>query len=221
MSFDDVVDEPSRSRCRSPSLSPRRRFYGDDDGEVPVLLWAPSPYTNSPLYQGFGFGDLAVDPDELRSPHGLLELAAAGAAREQWFSGGSAHSSDWSESNGTPASQGGEGAWGEDVELRGNSKTRASQACVRKSGVHSSGPAPAHEQFQEFNCKVTVDDFEILHMIGEGGFGKVYQVRQRSRSRQDPSSGTGRILAMKCMRKEAVLQDNLKGTKNERSILSR
>jgi len=42
----------------------------------------------------------------------------------------------------------------------------------------------------------------------------------RQRNRQDPSSGTGRILAMKCMRKEAVLQDNLKGTKNERSILS-
>jgi p70 ribosomal S6 kinase len=47
----------------------------------------------------------------------------------------------------------------------------------------------------------------------------VYQVRQRNRN--DPSSKTGRIFAMKCMRKESVLQDNLKGTKNERSVLSK
>jgi len=183
MSFDDVIDEPSssRSRCRSPSLSPRERFYGDNDGEVPVLLWAPSPYTNSPLYQGFGFGDLTIDPDELRSPHGLRELAAAGAAREQWFSGGSGRSDDWSDSHGTPASQGGEGAWGEEVDLRAHGKSRVSQASARKSaGVTAgAGGAAANEQFKEFNCKVTVDDFEILHMIGEGGFGKVYQVQQR------------------------------------------
>ncbi|EKX44014.1 hypothetical protein GUITHDRAFT_51031, partial [Guillardia theta CCMP2712] len=60
--------------------------------------------------------------------------------------------------------------------------------------------------------KVTVDDFEILHMIGEGGFGKVYQVRKHD---------SGKIYAMKCMRKEVVLKDNLRGTKAERSVMSR
>ena len=54
MDFDDVVEnagmERGTDRQREESLSPRERFYGIDN-EVPVLLWAPSPYTNSPLYQ--------------------------------------------------------------------------------------------------------------------------------------------------------------------------
>jgi hypothetical protein len=157
---------------------------------------------------------------------------------DEWFSGCSSHS----ETNGapsteaspaaTPLSVAGEGAWGEDVELRfaalsrsgagggvGGTSTRASPVSVRRSvgaaesvGVAGGGDRNSKEcVFKEFNCKVTVDDFEILHMIGEGGFGKVYQVRQRNRANSTENKNSGRILAMKCMRKESVLQDNLKG----------
>ena len=119
MDFDDAIENgalQTRAYDREESLSPRARFYegtqltcfpsanlqiltpeahvsAKDDGEVPVLLWAPSPCVNNPLYQGFGFAEnnIANELDDelvLRSPHGLRELAAAGAAaRDQWFSG--------------------------------------------------------------------------------------------------------------------------------------
>jgi hypothetical protein len=180
MEFDDAIERAGMQedkRYRDRSLSPRERFYGEDDGEVPVLLWAPSPYTDSPLYQGFGFSHEELD--DLRSPNLLRELAATNAARESWFSGCSAHSDDWTDStSGTPASQGGQGAaWGEE-EPRAHSRSRLSQASVRVSAAkRASGDAisaaAANECFREFNCKVTVEDFDILHMIGEGGFGKV------------------------------------------------
>ena len=92
MEFDDAIERAGMQedkRYRDRSLSPRERFYGEDDGEVPVLLWAPSPYTDSPLYQGFGFSHEELD--DLRSPNLLRELAATNAARESWFSGCSAH----------------------------------------------------------------------------------------------------------------------------------
>ena len=158
-----------------------------------------------------------IEAAELRSPLGAQDTC--GAVQDSWFSGASA-SSD-TDAGCTPASLAGDGMWAEEA----TGKHRVSQPSVTKpmagvgsgdGGVVEGGGA---EQFREFNCKVTVDDFEILHMIGEGGFGKVYQVRQRNRL--DPACKTGRVLAMKCMRKDAVLADNLKGTKNERSILSR
>ena len=192
MDFDDAIDGAGLEECaqrvrreRERSLSPRARFYGEDDGEVPVLLWAPSPYhtpyTNSPLYQGFEFTDEG-DGGDLCSPHGRQ----AGGARESCFSGGSNYSNDdWSgESNSaTPASLGGEGAWAEEDPAgrrpEALSTARPQKLSVCRSGVRSGDGGELQEQFKEFNCKVTVDDFEILHMIGEGGFGKVYQVSRR------------------------------------------
>ena len=158
-----------------------------------------------------------IEAAELRSPLGAQDTC--GAVQDSWFSGASA-SSD-TDAGCTPASLAGDSMWAEEA----TGKHRVSQPSVTKpmAGVGSGDggfvEGGGAEQFREFNCKVTVDDFEILHMIGEGGFGKVYQVRQRNRL--DPACKTGRVLAMKCMRKDAVLADNLKGTKNERSILSR
>ena len=149
MDFDDAIEhaglhEDRSDRDRERSLSPRERFYGEDDGEVPVLLWAPSPYNDSPLYQGFGFS--REELDDLRSPNTLRELAATNVARESWFSGCSAHSDDWSESaSGTPASQGGQGAWADD-EPRAHSRSRVSQVrCVAcdEGGTCCEGARPA------------------------------------------------------------------------------
>mmetsp|Transcript_77826 Transcript_77826/g.209740 ORF Transcript_77826/g.209740 Transcript_77826/m.209740 type:complete len:235 (-) Transcript_77826:507-1211(-) len=51
-------------------------------------------------------------------------------------------------------------------------------------------------------------DFEILRLVGQGGFGKVYQVRK---------AATGRLMALKAMRKDVVIQElNVEGTRNEK-----
>jgi ribosomal protein S6 kinase beta len=44
-----------------------------------------------------------------------------------------------------------------------------------------------------------LDDFEVLKLVGQGAFGKVYQVRQK---------GTSEIYAMKVMRKDKILEKN-------------
>ena len=60
---------------------------------------------------------------------------------------------------------------------------------------------------------IKIAHFEVntKRILGEGGFGKVYQVRKKS---------SGRIMALKAMRKHLVIQElNVEGTRNERSVL--
>lgn len=55
-------------------------------------------------------------------------------------------------------------------------------------------------------------DFELLRVVGQGAFGKVFQVKQRA---------TGRIFAMKVMRKDKVLAKNhSEYMRQERDILT-
>lgn len=57
------------------------------------------------------------------------------------------------------------------------------------------------------------EDFELLAVIGRGSFGKVMQVRKKD---------TGKIYAMKVMRKDAIIQKNqVTHTKDEKSILQK
>lgn len=61
------------------------------------------------------------------------------------------------------------------------------------------------------NKKVTVDDFELLKVIGKGNFAKVMQVRKKD---------TGKVMAMKILNKEALKQrDQIEHTKTERRVL--
>eukprot|EP01101_Sappina_pedata_P002566 TRINITY_DN12798_c0_g1_i1.p1 TRINITY_DN12798_c0_g1~~TRINITY_DN12798_c0_g1_i1.p1 ORF type:complete len:395 (+),score=170.66 TRINITY_DN12798_c0_g1_i1:124-1308(+) len=61
--------------------------------------------------------------------------------------------------------------------------------------------------------KVTKDDFELLHVIGKGSFGKVMQVRKKD---------TQKIYAMKVLRKEAIIaRKQVIHTKAEKSILQK
>ena len=62
-----------------------------------------------------------------------------------------------------------------------------------------------------FGEKVTIDDFELLKVLGKGSFGKVMQVKKKD---------TGDIFAMKILQKDKVLEKHqLEHTKAERHIL--
>ncbi|KAL4095603.1 hypothetical protein PRIC1_008977 [Phytophthora ramorum] len=63
------------------------------------------------------------------------------------------------------------------------------------------------------NHSVTMQDFEILKMLGKGSFGKVYMARERG--------GDGKIYAMKVLRKSELVKRNQVGhTMMERRIMS-
>ncbi|KAL5991345.1 hypothetical protein ACLOJK_012252 [Asimina triloba] len=60
---------------------------------------------------------------------------------------------------------------------------------------------------------VGLDDFEVMKIIGQGAFGKVFQVRKK---------GTSDIYAMKVMRKDKIMEKNhAEYMKTERDILTK
>ena len=65
------------------------------------------------------------------------------------------------------------------------------------------------------NKKISLNDFELIKVIGRGSFGKVYLVRR---------NGTDDYYAMKKLRKEVVAKRNLfiktQGTSHSRLINS-
>jgi serine/threonine protein kinase len=59
--------------------------------------------------------------------------------------------------------------------------------------------------------RVTLEDFEILCVLGRGSYGKVFQVKKKA---------TGRIYAMKVLLKEEVIEkDTIESTNSERMLL--
>eukprot|EP01114_Cavostelium_apophysatum_P015811 TRINITY_DN438_c0_g1_i5.p1 TRINITY_DN438_c0_g1~~TRINITY_DN438_c0_g1_i5.p1 ORF type:complete len:382 (+),score=103.60 TRINITY_DN438_c0_g1_i5:237-1382(+) len=61
--------------------------------------------------------------------------------------------------------------------------------------------------------KIGVSDFDLLHVIGKGSFGKVLQVRKKD---------TGKIYAMKVLNKKNILENNeLEHTRAEKEILQK
>ncbi|CAN1277252.1 Serine/threonine-protein kinase AtPK2/AtPK19 [Linum perenne] len=60
---------------------------------------------------------------------------------------------------------------------------------------------------------VGIEDFEVLKVVGQGAFGKVFQVRK---------NGTSEIYAMKVMRKDKIVEKNhVEYMKAERDILTK
>ncbi|ELP92715.1 hypothetical protein EIN_371170 [Entamoeba invadens IP1] len=61
--------------------------------------------------------------------------------------------------------------------------------------------------------KKTVDDFEMLSLIGKGSFGKVMQVKEKE---------TGKVYAMKILNKSHIIDNNeVEHTMAEKSVLSK
>lgn len=48
--------------------------------------------------------------------------------------------------------------------------------------------------------KVTINDFDLVRLVGKGAFGKVWQVRRK---------GTGEIYALKVLNKKTIVEQNL------------
>ncbi|XP_038687797.1 serine/threonine-protein kinase AtPK2/AtPK19-like [Tripterygium wilfordii] len=72
------------------------------------------------------------------------------------------------------------------------------------------------ESESEIESKIGVGDFEILRVVGQGAFGKVFQVRKKG-DRDDDG-----IYAMKVMRKDTIIKKNqVDYMKAERDILTK
>lgn len=80
-------------------------------------------------------------------------------------------------------------------------------------GGSGNSPAPTDADYAEYCNKLTVDDFDLLKVLGRGSFGKVMLVKKKD----DPS---GTLYAMKTLRKSALVKRNqLAHTTTERIIL--
>lgn len=63
--------------------------------------------------------------------------------------------------------------------------------------------------------RMSPKDFDLLKVLGKGGYGKVFQCRKRS------GADAGKIFAMKVLRKASIVrnQKDVSHTKAERNIL--
>ncbi|KAK9119555.1 hypothetical protein Scep_017648 [Stephania cephalantha] len=86
----------------------------------------------------------------------------------------------------------------------------------------AAAPAKAAERNEEVKAQIGPGDFEILRVVGQGAFGKVFQVRKKgSGDLIEGSSGDG-IFAMKVMRKDTIIKKNhVDYMKAERDILTK
>ncbi|GBG84986.1 hypothetical protein CBR_g39450 [Chara braunii] len=121
--------------------------------------------------------------------------------------------------NGVEATVGGDES---EEEVRGDhSRERLVPAAeAGENGLHTSDEAirPAANGVRNGEVqngeskKIGPQDFEILRVVGQGSFGKVFQVQRKA---------TGEIMAMKVMRKEKIVEKNHEEyMKAERDILT-
>lgn len=87
---------------------------------------------------------------------------------------------------------------------------------LNKSSTYENVVGKAIENVNEVSLEVRsigIEDFEVLKVVGQGAFGKVYQVRKK---------GTSEIYAMKVMRKDRIVEKNhVEYMKAERDILTK
>ncbi|XP_039054454.1 serine/threonine-protein kinase AtPK2/AtPK19-like isoform X2 [Hibiscus syriacus] len=81
-----------------------------------------------------------------------------------------------------------------------------------------------NEDAEEVKAKIVPEDFEILRVVGQGAFGKVFQVRKKRRDVEDgdgDGDGDG-IFAMKVMKKQTIIKKNhVDYMRAERDILTK
>lgn len=91
--------------------------------------------------------------------------------------------------------------------------TSASPETGPSTATAAAAAPSASGDYSHFNNKLTINDFDLLKVLGKGSFGKVMLVKKK-----DDSSGT--LYAMKTLRKAALVKRNqLAHTSTERTIL--
>ncbi|XWS51046.1 hypothetical protein CRYUN_Cryun12cG0142500 [Craigia yunnanensis] len=80
----------------------------------------------------------------------------------------------------------------------------------------------AEKADEEARTKIGPEDFEILRVVGQGAFGKVFQVRKKGRNGEKGEVEGDGIFAMKVMRKDTIIKKNhVDYMKAERDILTK
>ncbi|KAI9913807.1 hypothetical protein PsorP6_005630 [Peronosclerospora sorghi] len=94
----------------------------------------------------------------------------------------------------------------------------SSQARTRSdTQMSTQGRTESNAQPPGGNSKLSVEDFDLLKVIGKGAFGKVMLVRKKA---PEASSAPNAIYAMKVLKKASVFAKNqVEHTKSERRIL--
>ena len=95
------------------------------------------------------------------------------------------------------------------VSLLSATLRRIDSGLLIDSEIKTPGDAAARSSSTR---KLTPDDFDILKLVGQGAFGKVFRVRKKD---------SGGIYAMKVMKKDRIIaKDQAEYTKAERDILT-
>ncbi|XP_038995268.1 serine/threonine-protein kinase AtPK2/AtPK19-like isoform X2 [Hibiscus syriacus] len=104
---------------------------------------------------------------------------------------------------------------GESLELIEGDRDEA-QNELGKPSIDDVIPENSHGYIESYPLEhqpIGLKDFEVLKVVGQGAFGRVYQVRR---------SGTSDIYAMKVMRKDKIMEKNhAEYMKSERDILTK
>jgi RAC serine/threonine-protein kinase len=82
-----------------------------------------------------------------------------------------------------------------------------------KKSIHAQAPAPRAEPApgDPTQKTVTIDDFEMLKVLGKGTFGKVMLAKEKS---------TGELFAIKVLKKEVILEkEEVAHTMTENTVL--
>ncbi|RYR50175.1 hypothetical protein Ahy_A07g036756 isoform D [Arachis hypogaea] len=105
---------------------------------------------------------------------------------------------------------------GDELELLAEKEYREAKEELEEYSINDD--AVKENNLESNDCcmhyqSIGVEDFEVLKVVGQGAFGKVYQVRR---------TGTSEIYAMKVMRKDKIVQKNhAEYIKSERDILTK
>ena len=82
--------------------------------------------------------------------------------------------------------------------------------------VTTSTPSSEDNKLPKSPCQVSMDDFDLLKVLGTGAYGKVFLARKKT------GANSGQLFAMKVLKKATIVQKRktTEHTKTERQVLA-